>query len=357
MLFRSSQKDHRGSDLGGGRKRERSSVSSRSDSRQSTRTDGYPLDPQRQSMERNSKTSRWGDAESNQDQGRKYVSHVSWSFDTSKPPPNLQQNQWINREQDRNRQGNRGGGSRFNDVRKDWNRGRSEGHIRRQTANTQEDRSRGYWDNNQNNRYSQSRSDYSSNSNNAQPSRRYSGDSNQYGYNSSNNGGDYYDHDHYQSNEFGDHQGQYPGASSGNHHQFSETYDEQGDRFNYNDGYDSHSFASEKDHQQRPGSSSDNLRRLPGGQADGGDQSLRPGRYLLVTWDTEILPGGGLYQLAALSSHGDSLHCVVEQRGREEDLHQAKHHPNFPLVILSGHSCRLIFITAVVTVLINVLIV
>ena len=166
-----------------------------------------------------------------------------------------------------------------------------------------------------------------------------SGD-NQYRCNNSNNS-DYYDYE----NE--PHQSS--GASSGDHHQISETYDEQGDRFNYNDGYDCHSFASEKDHQKRSARSANSSsdvslrtpRRLSGGHSDDGDQTLRPGNYLLVTWDTEILPGGGLYQLAILSSHGDSLHCVVEQRAREEDLHQAKHHPNFPLVIviLSGIFC------------------
>ena len=243
----SGQKDQRGSNEGGGRKRERSSASSRSNSRQSSRSEGHQPDPKRRNLEvldgsKKFRSSRWENADNTQNQGRNFVSHAAWSFDTSRPPPNLQQNQWIIRDQNRSSQVNRGRGQQFSDDRRNrgWNRGGGGGHNRIQTVTRLEDRSRGYYDNNQNTRHDQSRPAYGA-SVNSQSSSSYSGD-NQYRCNNSNNS-DYYDYE----NE--PHQSS--GASSGDHHQFSETYDEQGDRFNYNDGYDCHSFASEKDHQKR----------------------------------------------------------------------------------------------------------
>ena len=322
----------------GGRKRQRS-TSSRSESRLSSGS-GHQQS-QRRSQEGNSKTSRWGAEKPSSG----YVSHSTWSFDTSRPPPNMQQNQWVSRDQrsggnSRGHGNGRGRGLRLIDDRRnrDWDRGGGPSGI--QTGNHQNFRSLPYCDSNQNNPYNQSSSDYSSNYK-SQPLGRHSGDDNLYGYNSNS---DYYGQASGVGNDYGDHDTGYQDRYGGGDHQYSETYDEQGDRYNYNDGYDSHSFASERDHQQRSAGSTPsssvstnvNLRRLSGGQEEDGDQTLRPGNYLLVTWDAEILAGGGLYQLASLSSHGDGLHCVVEQRNREDDLHQAKHHPFFPLVILSG---------------------
>ena len=278
----SGQKDRRGSDEAGRRKRERSSASSRSHSRQSSRSDGHQPDPKRRNLEvldgnKQSRSSRWEKAADNtKTQGRNFVSHASWSFDTSRPPPNLQQNLWINRDQDKSRQGNRGRGQQFSDDRRNrgWNRGGGGGHTRIQTVHSLEDRSQVYRDNNQNTRHEQYRPEYGT-SLNSQSSRSFIGD-NQYRCNNSNSS-DYYDH------ENGPHQSS--GASSGDHHPFSETYYEQGDRFNYNDGAMTATPSPLRRiiRRDRPGPQTAVVMSPCGhsrGHSDDGDQTLRPPRQL-----------------------------------------------------------------------------
>ena len=95
----------------------------------------------------------------------------------------------------------------------------------------------------------------------------------------------------------------------------------------FSDGYDCHSFSSSV-------SPTVNARNLTPVLSGGGGESLRPGNFLLLTWDSEIL-GGSHYQLGCQSYHGDRLLlCLVPDT--EVGLNLARHHAHCPLVTMAG---------------------
>ena len=95
----------------------------------------------------------------------------------------------------------------------------------------------------------------------------------------------------------------------------------------YNDGYDCHSFS---------GGGGARLRTLSSLQSGESTESLRPGNYLLLTWDCETL-GGSLYQVGCQSYHGDCLLlCLLPDT--EAGLTLARQHYHCPLVVMSGQS-------------------
>lgn len=113
------------------------------------------------------------------------------------------------------------------------------------------------------------------------------------------------------------------------------------DQYQY-DHYESKMFSatnqsSESRHnsQSKSNSESKNLCGLPANTTRFlNQQILRPGKYLLVTWDMEAA-GGSIYQLGGWSGHGDHVHCMVTPQ-LEADLQRAKHHPDYPLVVMAG---------------------
>ena len=100
----------------------------------------------------------------------------------------------------------------------------------------------------------------------------------------------------------------------------------------FSDGFDCHSFSSSSASQSV--SPNVDVRNLSPVVSEGGLETLRPGNYLLLTWDTETLAGSN-YQLGCQSFHGDQvLLCLLPDT--EVGLNLAKHHPHCPLVIMSG---------------------